>query len=331
LTAVSRYSVHAFAVLIVIALAGLNTFSHNGITLQLGTAQALGVERQGVAMGEDPRGRESMITNPLPIPGQVAPSHDPIRFTVGGGDDLATMASRLSLPLEDILWSNPSLAETGHLVKGMVLVLPPVPGVVAAVHPGDTVAAIASIYHVDSELVADYNYLRSPNALQSGQLLVIPGGQGPPLFATPGNPYSGCHPTLEQPYGPTTFGAEPALKGYAHFHTGIDLSCGAGTPLHSVTAGVAHVTLGWGGGFGNNVVVEIRTRLPGDIAPHRYFIRYGHMIKVAVADGAQIHPGDTLGYEGSTGNSTGPHLHFEIDHDSNSLTESINPAPLLSL
>jgi hypothetical protein len=147
----------------------------------------------------------------------------------------------------------------------------------------------------------------------------------------PGDPFAGaCRPVVTQPYGPTTNPLEPVIGGQ-RFHTGIDLACPEGTPIHSLTDGVAHVTLGWGGGYGNNVVVEVETRLPGDVVAQRYFVRYAHLDTVIVTDGAVVHGGDLVGLEGSTGNSTGPHLHFEVDRGAALGTSSIDPAPLLEV
>jgi hypothetical protein len=85
---------------------------------------------------------------------------------------------------------------------------------------------------------------------------------------------------VTQPYGPTTLDGEPALFGFAHFHTGIDLACPAGAPVVSVTHGVAHVTLGWGGGYENNVQVQV-----GDL-----WIRYAHLEAALVADREVVGP-----------------------------------------
>jgi LysM repeat protein len=334
--AMSRYLMHAAAVLIVISLAGYSTVNSAGGSTPPPTATtqvaAAGLARDGGWIGPASLSRYGVIQQPIAIPGQPAALHAPVHYTVRSQDDLASIAARSGLSIDDVLWSNPGLQATGRVVGGMDLVLPPVPGLVVVVRPGDTIASIAATYHVSPQLLADFNYLRTQSPIQPGQLLVAPGGLGPALFQVPGNPFAhACRPSLQQTYGPTSLYLEPSLKGYSHFHTGIDLSCSAGTPIHSVTEGLAHVTLGWGGGFGNNVVVEVRTRLPGDLALHRYFVRYGHLERVAVADGATIHPGQVIGHEGSTGNSTGPHLHFEVDRDANDISHSVNPAPLLDL
>jgi len=148
----------------------------------------------------------------------------------------------------------------------------------------------------------------------------------------PGDPFAGtCRPVVTQGYGPTEQPGEPAVFGFAHFHTGIDLACVAGTPIHSLTDGIAHVTTGWGSGFGNNVVTEVQLQLPGDSSPQRYYLRYGHLLVLTVADGAVVHAGDILGLEGSTGYSTGPHLHFEVDRGAASVQNAVDPAPLLAV
>jgi murein DD-endopeptidase MepM/ murein hydrolase activator NlpD len=126
--------------------------------------------------------------------------------------------------------------------------------------------------------------------------------------------------TLTQGYGPTSQVGEPIISGI-RFHTGWDLACPAGTPIVSVTAGKAHVTLGYGGGFGNNVQVQMRD----------LWVRYAHLEAVLVSDGDQVAPGTVLGLEGSTGFSTGPHLHFEVDRGCAAVTCSIDPGELISL
>ena len=156
-----------------------------------------------------------------------------------------------------------------------------------------------------------------------------------------GDPFGGaCHPVITQPYGPVDNPLEPIISG-RHFHTGIDLACPAGTPIHTLTDGVAHVSVGCvasdppvpnmcGGGWGNNVVVESQFALPGVGTVLRYFVRYAHLLEPTVSDGQVVHSGQLIGLEGTTGLSTGPHLHFEVDHDTPSIDHSVNPGALLT-
>lgn len=140
----------------------------------------------------------------------------------------------------------------------------------------------------------------------------------PPVAAVAGDPFGGtCKPTVTQRYGPTDVVGEPIVNG-VRTHTGIDLACPAGTAVFSVGAGRTRV--GFDRGFGNNVVVE----------SGGYFIRYAHLQAPAVQDGAGVQAGSLLGWEGSTGFSTGPHLHFEVDRGAPSVQDSIDPAPFLT-
>ncbi|MFE2285232.1 M23 family metallopeptidase [Streptomyces sp. NPDC059443] len=84
-------------------------------------------------------------------------------------------------------------------------------------------------------------------------------------------------------------------------HTGIDFHAASGTEVHAVGMGTV-VEAGWGGAYGNNVVIK---HADGT------YTQYGHMTSLSVSVGQQVTPGQQIGLSGSTGNSSGPHLHFE--------------------
>lgn len=84
-------------------------------------------------------------------------------------------------------------------------------------------------------------------------------------------------------------------------HTGIDFHAASGTSVHAVGAGTV-VEAGWGGAYGNNVVIKHNDGT---------YTQYGHMTSLDVSVGEQVTPGQQIGLSGSTGNSSGPHLHFE--------------------
>jgi murein DD-endopeptidase MepM/ murein hydrolase activator NlpD len=117
---------------------------------------------------------------------------------------------------------------------------------------------------------------------------------------------------ITQGFGCTTYAFEPydpTCPGH-HFHSGIDIATDYGTPVHAADGGIVHnFTMGciWGGGlcgYGHYVVM---------IHAGGFSTLYGHLSGYAVAEGAQVDKDTVIGYEGSTGNSTGAHLHFEID------------------
>ncbi len=84
-------------------------------------------------------------------------------------------------------------------------------------------------------------------------------------------------------------------------HTGIDFHAASGTSVHAVGLGTV-VEAGWGGAYGNNVVIKHNDGT---------YTQYGHMSSLSVSVGQQVTPGQQIGLSGSTGNSSGPHLHFE--------------------
>jgi murein DD-endopeptidase MepM/ murein hydrolase activator NlpD len=112
----------------------------------------------------------------------------------------------------------------------------------------------------------------------------------------------GCTSYPFEPYDPTC----PSH----HFHSGIDIATDYGTPVHAADGGIVHnYTMGclWGGGlcgYGHYVVM---------LHAGGFTTLYGHLSGYAIADGTQVDKDTIIGYEGSTGNSTGPHLHFEMD------------------
>lgn len=110
--------------------------------------------------------------------------------------------------------------------------------------------------------------------------------------------------------GAVTSGFGPRLHpilGYYRMHTGWDMSAGTGTPIASATAGTV-ILAGWFGGYGNTVVVDHGGGLT---------TLYAHQSSLAVSYGSSVGAGDVVGYVGSTGLSTGPHLHFEVRVDGN--------------
>ena len=117
---------------------------------------------------------------------------------------------------------------------------------------------------------------------------------------------------ITQGFGCTSYPFEPfdPTCPSHHFHSGIDIATDYGTPVHASDGGIVHnFTMGclWGGGlcgYGRYVVM---------VHAGGFTTLYGHLSSWAVADGVQVDKDTVIGYEGSTGNSTGPHLHFEMD------------------
>jgi murein DD-endopeptidase MepM/ murein hydrolase activator NlpD len=121
---------------------------------------------------------------------------------------------------------------------------------------------------------------------------------------------------LVQGFGPTTLWFEPSYQGFAHFHTGLDLVLPQGSPILAADDGVVALVGTGSTGYGNYIVLEHS----GGLAT-----LYGHLSKALVKPGDQVVQGQPIGQEGSTGNSTGPHLHFELRISG----KPVDPAPYL--
>lgn len=115
--------------------------------------------------------------------------------------------------------------------------------------------------------------------------------------------YPLSHFTITQGFGPTTFALEPPFGPYRHFHTGIDLSAPLGSPVMAAADGVV-VAVGHDPiGYGNYIVIAHGAGIA---------TLYGHLLATNVNVGQVVGHGQVIGLEGSTGYSTGPHVHFEL-------------------
>jgi murein DD-endopeptidase MepM/ murein hydrolase activator NlpD len=108
---------------------------------------------------------------------------------------------------------------------------------------------------------------------------------------------------ISQGFGPSTFWFEPAYGQYPHFHTGIDLVEPFGSPVYAADDGVVALVGSSSSGYGNYVVIAHSGGLD---------TLYGHLSTALVKVGQAVTQGQTIGLEGSSGNSTGPHVHFEL-------------------
>ena len=141
------------------------------------------------------------------------------------------------------------------------------------------------------------------------------GGQMPaPTDTTFTNPLPGAVKT--QGFGPTDLVFEPPYGGFPHFHTGIDVSTTQGTPVLAAAAGTVVLAGFNAGGYGNYVVMAHGGGLD---------TLYGHLDSIVVRQGQQVGKGQPIATEGSTGNSTGAHLHFEVRHNG----QPVDPATYL--
>jgi len=263
-----------------------------------------------LAGGQIAVGRDSVIIKPLSIPTSPLISRAPVVHIVEPGDTLESIGQQFNLPWRDIVWSNPGLRMP--LTVGRAIELPPVPGAVVVVKKGDTPASLASRYGVDASTLLGFNKIRGPQ-LTPGSVLVIPVAPVPGPNLSTGAPADPVDPgqflcpiagaSIIQPFGPTSFALEPPFDGYQHFHTGVDLLAGYGTPILAAAGGKV-TAVGYAFDFG------IRVEITDSFGLVEI---YAHMSQVAVALGQEVQQGEKIGYVGSTGLSIGAHLHFQLE------------------
>ncbi len=225
---------------------------------------------------------------------------------------------------------------------GDKLVILPVSGVEYTVKSGDTLQKVATKYKGDLDTIAEFNNLSDNSKLTVGDVIIIPDGQlsasesGPVIRQSSGSA-SGSNGTVHVGPGGTspwasgampppgsapaigTRGSEsPTIIGYferpilggvktqgIHGHNAVDLSAPVGTPIMAAAGGEVIVAKsgGWDGGYGSYIEIQ---------HPNGTQTLYAHLSHVLVSVGETVAQGQVIGKLGDTGDSTGPHVHFEI-------------------
>lgn len=233
-------------------------------------------------------------------------------YRVENGDTLSSIADRFRLKLTTILWEN-KLSMTSTLQIGQSLTVLPVDGVRHTIRSGDTIAALAKRYNADQEKILEFNGLKPKAPLRLAADLIIPDGR--PAFEPPARPRtrlaqiqnfisrSVSKPVqrLGQMLWPTPL--RRLTQYFSWRHPGIDIKGAMGSPVYAANGGTV-TEAGWNrGGYGNQVIL---THTDGRRT------RYAHLSKIGVRVGNSVRQGEVIGLVGSTGRSTGPHLHFEV-------------------
>ncbi len=244
--------------------------------------------------------------NPLTVQNEV----DQISlYLVREGDTLSQVATMFNVSVSTIVWAN-NLTSSRDIHPGETLLILPVSGVQYTVKKGDTIRAVAEKYGGDVDEIIAYNNLSEEGTLQQGVIITIPGGEVPVERSAPkqnsGIAKAGVVNTTNISSG---YFVHPLPQGVRtqgiHGYNGVDIGAPTGTPIRAAAAGQVIVSRvgGWNGGYGNYVVIN---------HPNGTQTLYAHNSQNAVSQGTQVVSGQIIGYVGSTGRSTGNHLHFEV-------------------
>jgi LysM repeat protein len=234
-------------------------------------------------------------------------------YVVRSGDSLSDIAKMFGVSVNTILWAN-GLKSSRDVHTGDTLIILPVSGVERKIVSGDTLKSLAKRYGADANEIAQFNGLDPADPLTIGDTIIIPGGELASAPATPATrkpsknirePYLGGSGAAYDGYYSSPIYGAPVTQGI-HGWNGIDLGAARGTPVRAAADGTAIIARGnggWNGGYGNYVVI---THSNGSQT------LYAHLKAIAISPGQSVSAGKVVGYVGSTGLSTGPHLHFEV-------------------
>jgi murein DD-endopeptidase MepM/ murein hydrolase activator NlpD len=249
-------------------------------------------------------------------------------YTVGKGDSVFGIANQFKLKPESILWANASVLEDNPdmLSSGQTLRIPPTDGVYYKWADGDTINAVASSFKVDPSAILLWpgNKLDMVNpTVVAGNYVMVPGGQRAfhqwlvPIAARKN---AGVVLSLLGPgsctitggaYGTGSFvwpAGNHVLSGndFGPSHLGIDIGAGLGAPVYAADSGVVIYAGPAAGGYGNVIMID---------HGNGYQTLYAHNSVILTKCGNSVNKGQMISQAGSTGNSTGPHLHFEVRYN----------------
>jgi len=253
------------------------------------------------------------------------PKGETTDYRVSEGDTVSSIAQKFGVSIDTIMWENNLKSVDAIKIKQILKILP-VTGVRYKVKRGETIYSIAKSHQVNAQNIIDYPFNTFSNdetfALSAGQELIIPDGIKPKeiIFDT-------------SRYTARTVAPIPGVVGegsfmwptsgyisqrYYWYHRAVDIAS-SGNPVIVASQGGTVVAAGWnGGGYGNYVLIN---------HGNGYTTLYAHMLSnsIVVSPGQVVKQGQKLGLMGSTGRSTGTHLHFEIK----SSTGNIDPLSIL--
>ncbi|MEX0934058.1 MAG: peptidoglycan DD-metalloendopeptidase family protein [Candidatus Paceibacterota bacterium] len=238
---------------------------------------------------------------------ESAPSSDKISiYIVRDGDSLSQIAKMFGVSTNTIIWAND--ISRGDLIReGQTLVILPLSGIKHTVEKGDTLNGIVKKYKGDIQEILDFNDLTEDVTLAVGDEIIIPDGELGTVRHTEIQSKNIVRGTSGPSYVGYYINPVPGSRRSQgiHGYNGIDLAAPYGTQILASAGGTVILSrsYGWNGGYGNYVVIR---------HPNGTQTLYAHNSRNIVSVGASVVQGQVIGYVGSTGRSTGSHVHFEV-------------------
>ncbi|HLD25868.1 MAG TPA: M23 family metallopeptidase [Candidatus Andersenbacteria bacterium] len=251
----------------------------------------------------------------VPEPGSDTSTTQPKKafvYTVQADDTIDGIAAQFNVSTNTILWAN-GLSSTTALKVGDHLTILPITGVLHTVDAGDTISGLAAKYDADAAEIISFNQIGDGSKLSLGQKIIIPDGYIAPRKAPailPPDSKVALEPDANVPPASDAAGAgfvwPTSTRHIAQYfrwgHTGIDIDNRSRPAIYAADAGTVNYT-GYLGGYGNLITIDHGNGLS---------TYYAHLDKFYVTPGETVTKGEAIGQMGSTGRSTGPHVHFEV-------------------
>lgn len=238
-------------------------------------------------------------------------------YRVQQGDMIGFIADKYDVTQDTIISVN-NIRQSRLIQVGQYLKIPSMPGILYTVkQDGETPASIAQKYEIDAQKCASVNSIKTDTELLAGVSVFVPDAEldwvtrqeiNGDLFHKPLR----ARYWLSSPYG---WRSSP-FTGKRSFHSGMDMACGSGTPIYAALDGKVTAT-GYNDTYGNYVIISHHSG---------YRTLYAHMSSISCKKGNFVYTNTVIGKVGSTGMSTGPHLHFMVYKNG----KTVNPASLIN-
>jgi murein DD-endopeptidase MepM/ murein hydrolase activator NlpD len=248
-----------------------------------------------------------------PIPFDLMETFSWEEYTIQRGDSISRIAASRSLSMDAVIALN-GISNAKRIREGSVIRIPNMDGIPYTVRNGDSLSKISAKFEVPLEAILVANDLNS-EVLVQGASLFIPGARmaSEDLKKALGEQF--LYPIRGRLTSPFGWRADP-FTGVRRYHSALDLAAPSGTPIKASSDGTISVA-GTNATYGKYIII---THSDG------YNTMYAHMNKIYLNQGTRVLQGTVIGEVGSTGYSTGPHLHFGVFKNG----RAVNPADYLN-
>ena len=239
-------------------------------------------------------------------------------YRVQSGDMISVIADKYDITQDTIISVN-NIKQSRLIQPGQYLKIPSIPGIIYTVkEDGETLKAVADKYEINADKCALVNYMDPASTLSAGSALFLPDAEldwatrqeiNGDLFKKPLH----CRYWLSSPYG---WRDSPFNPGKRTFHSGIDMAANLGNSVFPALDGKV-VETSYNSVYGNYVIIKHHSG---------YRTLYGHLSKITCKPGNFVYTNTKIGEVGSTGMSTGPHLHFTVYKNG----KTVNPLSLMN-